>query len=99
EFVGGTRLVPRVLRAQARELREAPVDHERGALGGCRQQRREGGERQRPGADEPDAGRARVHGVVAHTRTPALLELVDALDVPAGLRAAVAVREILPAEI
>ena len=27
EFVGGTRLVPRVLRAQARELREAPVDH------------------------------------------------------------------------
>src|SRR5256886_11444763 len=94
-----TGVVERVLRPEAREFAQAPVDHERRALGGGRGERREGSQRQGSGADEPDARGSGAHRVVAHPGAPALDELVDRLHVPAGLRAAVATHEIPAGDI
>ena len=62
------RVVPVVLRAQARELAGIPVEHERDALRVSGTQQRERLGRQQARIDERDVRRARVERVVAQRR-------------------------------
>src|SRR5262249_8963238 len=84
------RLVLRDLQTDAAELARAPVDHHgvpgRVVLGEYRKVRG----RKRARIDETDARRAGAQPVVAIAYAPHRDELIDALEVPAGLRRRVA---------
>src|SRR5262245_33426321 len=99
ERVVGARFVPRVLRAQPRELARIPVEHERVSRGRGVEQRGKVLGRQYAGVDEPDVCRARIERVVARSDAPARIEAVHALQVPAGLALVVVVREVGPERV
>ena len=88
-IVLAARVVPVVLGAQARELAGIPVEHDRDAIGTAALA-------SSPPGDQRVMRRAGVERVVAQARAPARQELIHALQIPARLRAAIAVGEVQP---